>query len=82
MRNHQLTACFVDEEWLAIRRAYMCGKLPTAISIRRSPDSGEVTFSTQAPRRLCRQLEAIVDFGAVSATEVLQCEKWEAAAWS
>lgn len=65
------TAYFDRDDYAAIRNASMRGRL--GVTFRRAAN-GEVTFHIRDRSQFvktCRQLEAIVDFGATSAAEVL-----------
>ena len=62
------TSYVSDEEYQEIRKASMRG-LITA-DFERDALNGEVTFYTDDPRKLARQLEKVIDFGATSANDV------------
>lgn len=65
----KVQAQFNDTEYQKIRYAFQRGKLSAVKNMSRN-DKGVVTFSTEAPRKLCIQMESIVDFGEITAAEV------------
>lgn len=71
IRTTKHTAVFTEAEYQAIRTASQRGMLSAVTKFERDQKSGEVTLVTKSPKKMCEQMERVVDFGACTAYEIL-----------
>jgi hypothetical protein len=64
-----------NSEYQDIRKAAQSGQFVHDFESTSSEDDRVVTFFSENPRKLCQDLERIVDFGATTAAEVLEIEQ-------
>lgn len=67
MKTWTLTVNLSPADYDRLRKANMRGEVDASFT---STDGGDVTFRTKNARKLCKQLESIIDPGATSWADI------------
>lgn len=69
MKRYKFTCYLNNTDYQAVRKS-----ATFAHNFSRNLETGDVTFTTTNPRKLCADLGKLIDFGATSASEVLDVQ--------